>query len=86
MIFADPVAAGHGINEFVEADTVIWASASDKAESWIQGNGRVRRPGQKHPSTCYQLVSNKLEEIFYWLETNTGMQGMMLSAIREGKF
>lgn len=87
VIFADPVAAGHGINEFVEADTVIWASASDKAESWIQGNGRVRRPGQKHPSTCYQLVSNKLEEeIFDRLETNTGMQGMMLSAIREGKF
>lgn len=87
VIFADPVAAGHGINEFVEADTVIWASASDKAESWIQGNGRVRRPGQRFPTTCYQLVSNKLEEeIFDRLETNTGMQGVMLAAIREGKF
>lgn len=87
VIFADPVAAGHGINEFVEADTVVWASASDKAESWIQGNGRVRRPGQLYPSTCYQLVSNKLEEeIFNRLETNTGMQGALLQAIRNGDF
>jgi SNF2 family DNA or RNA helicase len=87
VVVADPVAAGHGINDFVAADTVVWASATDKAESWIQGNGRVRRPGQKYPSTCYQLVSNKLEEeIFDRLETNTGMQGMMLAAIREGKF
>lgn len=87
VIFADPVAAGHGINDFVVADTVVWASASDKAESWIQGNGRVRRPGQKYPSTCYQLVSNKLEEeIFDRLETNTGMQGLMLKSIREGSF
>lgn len=87
VIFADPGAAGHGINEFVEADTIIWASATDKPELWTQGNGRVRRPGQKYPSTCYQLVSNKLEEeIFDRLENKTSLQGVMLQAVREGKF
>lgn len=87
VMFADPQATAHGINEFVVADTVIWASATDKAELWIQGNRRVRRPGQKHPTTCYQIVSNKLEEeIFNRLENNTGMQGMMLQAIRDGAF
>jgi SNF2 family DNA or RNA helicase len=87
IMFADPQATAHGINEFVCADTVIWASATDKAELWIQGNRRVRRQGQKYPTTCHQIVSNKLEEeIFDRLETNTGMQGLMLDAIRSGKF
>lgn len=86
-IIVDPQATAHGINEFVVADTVIWFGATDKAELWIQGNARVRRPGQKYPSTCFQLVSNKLEEeIFTRLETNTSMQGLMLTAIREEKF
>lgn len=87
VMFADPQATAHGINEFVVADTVVWAAPTDKAELWIQGNRRVRRPGQKYPTTCYQIVSNKLEEeIFTRLETNTGMQGLMLDAIRDGKF
>ena len=87
VVFADPQAAGHGINEFVAADTVVWASATDKTELFLQGNARVRRPGQLHPTTCFQMVSNKLEEeIFDRLEGNSGMQGLMLAAIREGKF
>jgi hypothetical protein len=87
VVVVDPQATAHGINEFVVADTVIWMGCTDKAELWIQGNARVRRPGQKHPSTCFQLVSNKLEEeIFDRLETNTGMQGLMMDAIRQGKF
>lgn len=87
VVIADPQATGHGINEFVAADTVIWLGATDKTELWIQGNGRVHRPGQQYPSTCFKIVSNKLEEeIFNRLETNTSMQGAMLRAIREGLF
>jgi len=87
LVVADPQTATEGINEFVIADTVVWFGATDRAKAWIQGNARVRRPGQKYPSTCFQLVSNKLEEeIFDRLENNTSMQGMMLDAIRKGKF
>jgi SNF2-related domain len=87
LVVADPQTATEGINEFVIADTVVWFGATDRAKAWIQGNARVRRPGQKYPSTCFQLVSNKLEEeIFDRLETNTSMQGLMLDAIRKGEF
>jgi hypothetical protein len=87
VVVADPQTATEGINEFVLADTVIWFGATDRAKAWIQGNARVRRPGQKYPSTCFQLVSNKLEEeIFDRLENNTSMQGIMLQAIRDGTF
>jgi superfamily II DNA or RNA helicase len=86
-VVADPQTATEGINEFVVADTVVWFGATDRAKAWIQGNARVRRPGQKYPSTCFQLVSNKLEEeIFDRLENNTSMQGLMLDAIRKGEF
>lgn len=84
---ADPQTATEGINEFVIADTVVWFGATDRAKAWIQGNARVRRPGQLYPSNCFQLVSTKLEEdIFDRLETNTSMQGLMLQAVREGRF
>jgi hypothetical protein len=87
LVVADPQTATEGINEFVIADTVVWFGATDRAKAWIQGNARVRRPGQKYPSTCFQLVSTKLEEeIFDRLENNTSMQGMMLDAIRKGEF
>lgn len=87
LVVADPQTATEGINEFVIADTVVWFGATDRAKAWIQGNARVRRPGQKYPSNCFQLVSTKLEEdIFDRLETNTGMQGLMLQAVREGRF
>jgi hypothetical protein len=86
-IVVDPGVIAHGINEFVVADTIIWAGATDKTEDFIQANKRIERPGQKYPSTCYQIVSNKLEEqIFDRLETNTSMQGLMLQAVRNGAF
>lgn len=86
-VIADPQTATEGINEFVIADTVVWFGATDRAKAWIQGNARVRRPGQLYPSNCFQLVSTKLEEdIFDRLENNTSMQGLMLQAVREGRF
>lgn len=85
VMVVDPGTTAHGINEFVEADTAIWMGATDKAELWIQGNARIDRPGQRYPTTVFQLVSNKLEEeIFRRLETNTSMQGLMLEAVARG--
>jgi hypothetical protein len=87
VIVVDPGVTAHGINEFVVADTAVWFGATDKAELWIQGNARIRRPGQQYPSNCFQIVSTGLEaEIFDRLESNTSMQGIMLDAIRRGDF
>jgi SNF2 family DNA or RNA helicase len=86
-IIVDPGVTAHGINEFVVADTVVWFGACDKPELWKQGNARVRRPGQRYPSTCFKLISTKLEEeIFNRLENSTSLQGIMLDAIRKGEF
>lgn len=85
VMLLDAQSTAHGINEFVVADTVIWMAPIDKTRLYIQGNKRAHRPGQKWPTTVYQLVSNQLEkEMFHRLETNTSMQGIILDAIRRG--
>lgn len=85
VMIMDPQPTAHGINEFVVADTVIWAGPTEKTRLYIQANKRAHRPGQKWPVTVYQLVSTALEkEIFRRLETNTSLQGALLDAIRLG--
>lgn len=86
VVIADPQATAHGINEFVVADTVIWAGPTEKTRLYIQGNARVHRPGQKYPVTGYQIVATKLEqEIYRRLETNTSLQGALLQLVQKGE-
>ncbi len=86
VVICDPQATAHGINEFVTADTCIWATPTDKTELYLQGIKRICRPGQKWPMTVVQIVSNKLEqEIFNRLERNETMQGALLEAIKRGE-
>jgi SNF2 family DNA or RNA helicase len=86
-VLADPQTTAHGINELaLVADTVVWTSATDKNELYLQGNKRVNRPGQKYPMTIVQIVSSKLEqEIYRRLETHTSLQGAMLDMVRRGE-
>jgi SNF2 family DNA or RNA helicase len=87
VLIADPQTAGHGINELaIVADTVVWFGPTDKNELYLQGNGRVHRPGQKFPTTIVQIVSSKLEqEIYKRLETQTSLQGLMLDMVKRGE-
>lgn len=86
VMIMDPQPTAHGINEFVVADTVIWAGPTEKTRLYIQGNRRAHRPGQKYPVNVYQVTATKLEqEIFRRLETNTSLQGALLEAMRKGE-
>jgi SNF2 family DNA or RNA helicase len=83
ILVADPGCAAHGVNLYA-ASVVCWYGGTDKAELYDQGNKRAHRPGQKHPVTVVQFVSNKIErEIFNRLESKGNLQGLMLQAIRE---
>lgn len=75
----------HGLDLW-RAQTVVWHAPTDKTELYLQANKRAHRPGQKHPVTVVEIVSNKLEqEIFRRLETNTSLQGALLDAVRSGE-
>lgn len=83
-IIADPGCMAHGLDLF-RARTVIFYGTTDKTEIYMQAVKRAHRPGQKHPVTIVQLVSNKLEiEIYRRLENNETLQGALLDAVRRG--
>jgi SNF2 family DNA or RNA helicase len=85
VMIVDAQSVSHGINQFTVADTVIWMAPIDKTRLYIQGNRRVWRPGQKNPVTVHQITATPLEqEMYRRLETNTSMQGALLSWIRKG--
>lgn len=85
LLIADPGTMAHGLNLWM-AQTVVWFGTTDKTELYLQANKRAHRPGQQHPVTVVQIVSNKLErEIFRRLEANESLQGLLLQMVREGK-
>jgi len=84
-IIADPGTMAHGLDLWM-AQTVCWYGPVDKTELYLQANKRAHRPGQKHPVTVVQIVSNKLEiEIYRRLENNESMQGALLDMVRRGE-
>lgn len=86
LLIADPGTMAHGLDLWA-AQTVVWYGPCDRTELYLQANRRAHRPGQVHPVTVVQLVSNALEqEIYKRLETNTTLQGTMLELIRRGEF
>lgn len=85
IIIADPGVLAHGLN-LQRGRTVIWYSPVDKGELFQQANKRCHRPGQSHPVSIIQIVSNPLEkEIYKRLANNATMQGSLLDLIRTGQ-
>jgi SNF2 family DNA or RNA helicase len=84
VLLADPGSVAHGVNDLVSADVVIWFGGTDKGELYAQGNKRVDRPGQTHPSKVIQLVSSQVErDIYARLARNESMQGLILKLAEE---
>jgi SNF2 family DNA or RNA helicase len=85
LLIADPGTMAHGLDLW-RAQTVVWYGPTDRTELYLQANARAYRPGQKHPVTVVQLVSNKLEkEIFRRLGNNERLQGLLLQMVKDGK-
>jgi SNF2 family DNA or RNA helicase len=86
VMIVDAQSVSHGINQFTVADTVVWMAPIDKTRLYIQGNRRVYRPGQKHDVTVHRITATPLEhEMYRRLDSNTSMQGALLSWIRRGE-
>jgi SNF2 family DNA or RNA helicase len=82
LLIADPGTMAHGLDLYA-AQTVVWYGPVDRCELYLQANKRAHRPGQQHPVTIVQLVSNKLErEIYRRLENNEHLQGLLLDMVR----
>lgn len=63
-IVAHPRAASHGLT-LTEADTTVWFAPYLSAESFVQANARIDRPGQKRTTRTVMLASTDLERDLY---------------------
>ena len=86
IIIADPGCMAHGLNDLVVAGVVVWFGPTDRPELYLQGNKRIDRPGQAHPTTIVQLAATDEErEIYRRIAANQSLQGAMLSLVKEQK-
>lgn len=63
-IVAHPKAASHGITA-TEADTTLWFAPTFSAESFVQANQRIDRPGQKRTTRTVLMASTDMEKAIY---------------------
>jgi SNF2 family DNA or RNA helicase len=65
VLVLQPRTTAHGVT-LTAADTVIWYTAPlAGVDTYIQGNARVDRAGQKNPMTVYRLQGSPIEEKMY---------------------
>ena len=64
FLVVHPKAAGHGLT-LTEADTTVWFSPTTSAESFIQANKRIDRPGQTRHTRTILMSSTELEKKMY---------------------
>jgi SNF2 family DNA or RNA helicase len=83
-LIAHPGPIARGL-DLTAAATIIWYAPTDKTEDYIQANERINGPAQKFPRTIVQIAATSIErEIYKRLETNQGMQGIILKLAENG--
>ena len=64
VLVIQPQAAAHGVT-LTAADTIIWYSPVTSAETYLQANARIDRPGQRHPMTVVHIEGSPIERKLY---------------------
>ena len=84
VIVAHPRCMSHGLT-LVEANTIVWFIPTNDAETYVQANGRIVRPGQKRNTLIFHIEGSEVERKMYKrLQSKTSMQNLLLDLIKEG--
>lgn len=60
LLIAHPQSAGHGLNLQKGGSLIIWYGLTWSSEDYVQGNGRLIRPGQPSPAVAvHHIMANK---------------------------
>ena len=68
-LIIQPQAAAHGVT-LTAADTIIWYAPVTSAETYLQANARIDRPGQKFPMTVVHIEGSPVEKRLYTMLRN----------------
>jgi SNF2 family DNA or RNA helicase len=81
VIAANPGTMSHGLT-LTEATTTCWYAPSNSADTYVQANARVRRPGQKRTSVVVHIAASKADRKSYArLTGKVDRQGLLLEMI-----
>jgi SNF2 family DNA or RNA helicase len=69
VLIIQPQAAAHGVT-LTAADTIIWYSPVTSAETYLQANARIDRPGQRNPMTVVHIEGSPVERRLYTMLQN----------------
>ena len=69
VLIIQPQAAAHGVN-LTAADTIIWYAPVTSAETYLQANARIDRPGQRNPMTVVHIEGSPVERRLYTMLQN----------------
>lgn len=64
VLVIQPQAAAHGVT-LTAADTVVWFGPTSSVETYLQGNARAHRAGQKNKVTVVHLCGSDVERKVY---------------------
>ena len=69
VLIIQPQAAAHGVT-LTAANTIIWYAPVTSAETYLQANARIDRPGQRNPMTVVHIEGSPVERRLYTMLQN----------------
>lgn len=83
VLVAQPSAMSHGLT-LTEASTIIWYAPITSADTFVQANGRITRPGQKNNQLIVMFEGTEIERRYYdRLQRKQKVQGTLLQMVRD---
>lgn len=85
VLVAIPQAMSHGLT-LTAASTIIWYAPITSADTFVQANGRITRPGQKYSQLIVMIEGSDVERRYYKrLEKKQGTQGALLQMVKDSR-
>lgn len=85
VIVAQPATLSHGLT-LTAASTIVWYAPITSADTYVQANARITRPGQKHSQLIVHIEGTELERRYFKrLQEKESTQNVLLDLIKEGR-
>jgi superfamily II DNA or RNA helicase len=84
VLLAQPAAMSHGLT-LTASNTIVWYAPITSAETYVQANGRITRPGQKNKQFIINLAATPLEhKMNLALKNKQKLQDVILDMLAGG--
>jgi SNF2 family DNA or RNA helicase len=83
VLVAQPATLSHGLT-LTAASTIVWYAPITSADTYVQANARITRPGQKHSQLIIHIEASELERRYFKrLQDKEDTQNVLLDLIKE---